>query len=166
MTAPEILVAGVTSTDIIRAAGAQFAVIHDGNYPGQPYVIHADNTIMAPDNTMAAPVPVMWDQALGAFGWQTSSIRFKEDVKDVVLNLEDFLSRTAKTYVTKGSKRPDIGFIAEEWVDFDEKLVGRDTEGQINTLHYDKMTPYLYETVKALYNEIKELKAEIASLKQ
>jgi hypothetical protein len=147
----------------------QFIVAPDaGNYP--PYttgILKAGQPIMIQDNDMIQPMAMLWDLGPGnGIGFQTSSIRFKENVQDVVLNLEDFLSRTAKTYTTIGSKRSDIGFIAEEWVDFDEKLIGRDSDGLIMTLHYDKMTPYLFEAVKALHNEILELKAEIALLKQ
>ena len=158
---------GLLSTDILRV-GVGFGVQSDSTYTpfGYANVIKADMNIMVTDNFMITPVPMMWDQNGYAIGWQTSSIRYKENVQDVVLNLEDFLSRSARTYTAKGSGRADIGFIAEEWVDFDEKLIGRDKEGLISTLHYDKMTPYLYEAIKTLRNEIKELKAEIALLKQ
>jgi hypothetical protein len=154
--------------ELITGIG-NFTIAPDaGNYPGYgTAVIKAGQPIMIQDGDMQTPMPMMWDLGPGnGIGYQISSIRFKENVQDVVLNLEDFLSRTAKTYTTKGSKRPDIGFIAEEWVNFDERLIARDGDGLIMTLHYDKMTPYLYEAVKALRNEITELKAEIALLKQ
>jgi hypothetical protein len=87
---------------------------------------------------------------LGTFG---SSIRFKEDVRDMaaasdgLMRLRPVTFRYKKPYAD-GSKPIDYGLIAEEVAAVYPDLVVRDADGQIQAVQYQKLTPMLLNEVQ------------------
>ena len=134
------------------------------SYPGVYHWI-AGSDIMANDGDMNAPVPMMWDFAGGAVGFQGSSLRFKENVINLDFDTDAFFALDARTFNWKDSGRNDIGFIAEEVAAFDERLAVSDGQGGFISMHYDKMTVYLFKVVKDLHAKVEELEAKINTLK-
>jgi hypothetical protein len=73
---------------------------------------------------------VQWNSATGVLGYDNSSRRFKENIRDLDEDFEAILKARPKTYTRPGAPdRQEIGFIAEDFhdlglfplVDYDEK---------------------------------------------
>ena len=109
---------------------------------------------------MDAPVPMMYDMTAQGIGIQSSSLRFKDNVETLDFNHEDFLSLNARNFNWKETGKSDLGFIAEEVAEFDSRLGVRDGNGGYISMHYDKMTAYLFEVVKDLYKRVQELESK------
>ena len=128
-------------------------------------VVSIKPAVLVPDGNMADPMMVVWDNAgENALGFQASSLRFKSDVETLNFDVEAFLSLDAREFTWTESGKRDIGFIAEEVAEFDTKLGVRDGQGGYISMHYDKMTVYLFQVVKELHNKVKELENRINSL--
>ena len=119
---------------------------------------------MISDKFMQSPVPMMYDLSKGALGIQTSSLRFKENVINLEFDTDKFLSLDAREYDWKDSGKNDVGFIAEEVAAFDPRIGVSDGQGGYISMHYDKMTVYLFKVVKDLHNKVADLEAKLDSL--
>ena len=129
-----------------------------------PYHFNIDSNTIVPDAEMGAPLPMMYDMIDGGIGFQASSLRFKENVLNLDFDTNSFLSLDARTFDWKDSGRNDIGFIAEEVAAFDERLAVSDGQGGFISMHYDKMTVYLFKVVKDLHAKVAELETKINTL--
>ena len=119
---------------------------------------------------MRAPFPVLWDGVNSGLGIENSSIRFKKDILDLTLDINDFFTKIRPvSYKYKTSDRPDIGFIAEEVALFDERLVAYmpqdEGEDLPHSVYYDRFVPLLVTITKSLREEIDMLKTEVEQLK-
>ena len=135
---------------------------------GKSYSVDAhlniSNSSIIPDGQMQAPLPMMYDMIEGGVGYQASSLRFKENVLNLDFDADAFLALDARTFDWKDSGRNDIGFIAEEVAAFDERLAVSDGQGGFISMHYDKMTVYLFKVVKDLHAKVAELETKINTL--
>lgn len=134
-----------------------------GNAYGQSAILISDAMLLA-DGNMEGPMVMMWDAVSKGVGFQGSSLRFKTDVETLTFNAEDFLSLNAREFTWKESGKNDIGFIAEEVAAFDKRLAVSDGQGGYISMHYDKMTVYLFEIVKDLHSRVKDLENRINTL--
>jgi hypothetical protein len=80
----------------------------------------------------------------------SSSARYKQDIDDLALGLDTALRLHAVGYRWKDSLEPDIGFVAEEIAVIDERLVTRNTKGEIEGVKYDRLTAVLANAVQEL----------------
>ena len=158
----------------VPANGAIFGIYGSATAPAIPYgkdIIYATAPIMTDIGLMAAPIPMVWDMVNNAIGFDSSTIKKKKNVIDLNFNASDFFSKVrAVEFDWKGSGRNDIGFIAEEIEQYDERLVtyitNDDGEKEVSGVYYDRMTVHLVEAVKYLKAEIESLKSEIEQLKK
>ncbi|HPO68476.1 MAG TPA: tail fiber domain-containing protein [Candidatus Pacearchaeota archaeon] len=88
-----------------------------------------------------------------------SSLKYKENVRDLEDDFLKILSISPKTFTYKNSNIEDIGYIAE---DFDKlglnKLVMYDKEGKPDAIKYDRIVLYLTEVLKLQQKDIEEIK--------
>lgn len=113
---------------------------------------------------MGAPLPMMYDIIGGGVGYQSSSLRFKENVINLDFDTNALFALDARVFDWKDSGRNDVGFIAEEVAAFDERLAVSDGQGGFISMHYDKMTVYLFKVVKDLHAKVEELEAKLDKL--
>lgn len=125
----------------------------------------------------ANAVPVVIDSN-GQLGTINSSVRFKKDIQDMSTTSHKLLELRPVTYRYKqanddGSNPLEYGLIAEEVAKVYPDLVAYGTDGEIETVQYQKLTPMLVNEVKRLNvaldaekDRIKEQQQEIASLSQ
>jgi hypothetical protein len=97
-------------------------------------------------------IEVMIDEN-GQLGTVNSSIRFKEDVRDMAAASDGLMRLRPVTYRYKqpyadGSKPIDYGLIAEEVAEVYPDLVVKNADGQIQTVQYQKLTPMLLNEVQ------------------
>ncbi len=93
----------------------------------------------------------------------TSSIRFKENIRPLSRKFSLLLSITPIEFTYKDSKIRSIGYAAEQLSDFDlDDLIIRDQFGRPDAIEYEKVAIYLLEIIKgqrqrldALNNKLK-----------
>ncbi|NBW34722.1 MAG: tail fiber domain-containing protein [Cytophagia bacterium] len=105
----------------------------------------------------------------GQVTYDTSSRLLKKDIEDLSYGLQDILKMSAKKYKWKKDSSTDLGFIADEMFKVIPEIVffsNENTEeatgipsGEPLSINYDRLIP-------VLVNAIKELKAEIDTLKK
>jgi hypothetical protein len=97
---------------------------------------------------------------------QTSSRKVKENIKPIedAKKILD-LNAVSFDYKNKEQGTNKRGFIAEDVAEVLPNLVTPETEETPATLDYIGMIPYLQDVLKAQAAEIKELKAELAEIK-
>jgi hypothetical protein len=121
---------------------------------------------------LSGAVPVVID-ANGQLGTVSSSRRFKEDIQDMgeassgLLRLRPVTFRYKQAY-EDGSKPIDYGLIAEEVADVYPGLVAHSSDGQIETVQYQKLNAMLLNEIQKQHRQIQEQKekmtAEIGAL--
>ena len=96
-----------------------------------------------------------------------SSLRYKRDIKDLVVDPENVLKLSPVSFVWKESGKADIGLIAEDVDGTIKDLATYDAEGKPDGVKYNKVPLYLLELAKKQQaeiagqrNEIKELQAK------
>ena len=115
-------------------------------------------------------IEVMIDQN-GQLGTVNSSIRFKEDVRDMAAASDGLMRLRPVTFRYKqpyadGSKPIDYGLIAEEVAEVYPDLVVRDADGQIQTVQYQKLTPMLLNEVQKEHRLLEQQAKTIGLLEE
>lgn len=103
--------------------------------------------------------------ATGDFYYQTSSLRYKEDIQDLNIDFQKILDVKPKIYIDKSSGQNEIGYIAEE---FDQiglsNLVIYNQENEPDGLKYERVSIYLIEIIKEQQKRIEALERKFNSL--
>ena len=105
------------------------------------------------------------DTATGNFYYDSSSIRYKENVQPLNADFLKILDVTPKIFTDKTSGNTEIGFIAEDFVGVGlDDLVIYDQLGQPNGLKYDKVPLYLLGMAKSQQTQLAALQSAIETL--
>ena len=84
--------------------------------------------------------------------------RYKDNIRDSIYGLSHVMQMRSAQFEYKDTGRSDVGLIAEELDLIIPELVGKNKDGQPDSVSYDRM-------VSVLVKAIQELKAEVDSLK-
>ena len=84
----------------------------------------------------------------------TSSLRYKHDIEGITLGLSAVNNLRPVSYAYNDSGYSNLGFIAEEAVLIDERLVNRDSDGQPYSLNTDAFIPILTKGIQELDNKV------------
>jgi hypothetical protein len=109
--------------------------------------------------------------ASGQLGTKSSSIRYKEDVRDMddasggLFRLRPVTYRYKQPYAD-GSKPIDYGLIAEEVAEVYPDMVSKNASGQIETVQYSKLTPMLLNEVQKQHQLLEQQAETIRLLEQ
>jgi hypothetical protein len=111
-------------------------------------------------------VPVLIDSA-GQLGTQSSSQRFKKDIKAMEGTSNSILDLKPVTFHYKSdeSNTPQFGLIAEEVAKTNPDLVVRDKNGEIYTVRYDAVNAMLLNEFLKEHEKVEAQQATIAELK-
>ena len=111
-------------------------------------------------------MPVVIDSA-GQLGTQSSSGRFKKDVKPMENTSEAILSLKPVTfhYKTDKTNRPEFGLIAEEVAKVNPNLVVHQN-GEIYTVRYEAVNAMLLNEFLKEHKTVQDLKATVAEQKK
>jgi hypothetical protein len=93
--------------------------------------------------------------------YDTSSARYKDNIRDSVYGLDAVLALSAKQFEYKNNGRSDVGLIAEEVVSVIPELVGTDAEGRPDSVTYDRMVSVLVKAIQEQQAIIESLKARL-----
>ncbi len=100
-----------------------------------------------------------WNTTTGAITFDTSSARYKDNIRDSVYGLNHVMQMRSTQFEYKDTGRSDVGLIAEELQPIIPELVGVNKDGQADSVSYDRM-------VSVLVKAIQELKAEFDAYKE
>jgi hypothetical protein len=97
-----------------------------------------------------------YDTSSGNIYYDSSSCRFKENIRPLNTNFLKLLDVQPVSYTDKATGSSGIGYTAEE---FDalglSGLVSYDKEGYPEGIHYEKICVYLIEIVKTLTKSVR-----------
>jgi len=132
------------------------------DYPGVGsgrFLIDDSGYVFAPLLQSGAGTYAMkWTTGTGQFTKDTSSARYKDNIRDSVYGLSDIMKLRSAMFEYKNDKRTDIGLIAEEVNEIIPILAIKDEQGRPDEVSYDRF-------VSILIKGMQELKAEIEILK-
>jgi len=96
--------------------------------------------------------------ASGQIAKKSSSIQYKENVKNLVFDSSKLDILRPVSYDYKLNNAPDIGLVAEEVDEVFPELVNYDKEGKPESVKYHSLSVMLLHEVTKLRKEVKELK--------
>jgi len=129
--------------------------------------IEADGGIFAPSlGSGSAAQSVYYDTGTDEIFYVSSSIRYKENVEDLPIGLNDLLKLRPATYKYKSNGNKDYGFIAEEVYDAGlEEFVTFNEDGQIEGLKDNYFTVLSIKAIQEQQAIIEIQATEIETLK-
>ena len=90
---------------------------------------------------------------------ESSSIRYKENVKPITNGLEVINKFEPVTYDrTDNDSKNEPGFIAEEVLKFLPNVINHNEDGEVESIKYTKIIAYLVDAVQELSAEVEKLK--------
>jgi hypothetical protein len=110
--------------------------------------------------TMAASAgtnTVKWNTSTGQITYDTSSARYKNNIRDSVYGLGDVMKLKSKMFEYKEDSRTDVGLIAEEVYKVIPELVGLDKEGLPHSVSYDRFVSVLVKAIQEQQQTIQDL---------
>jgi len=112
--------------------------------------------------------------AFGASGnfLNVSDRRLKKDIHTISESLDRILELRPTEFVWKENDKPDIGFIAQEVEKiipevvetskgFLDTHIDDESQDDVKTVSYSKLTPYLVDTIQELTKRIEELEKKV-----
>jgi hypothetical protein len=132
-----------------------------GNVSGKKLHVHGGMTIGSSYTATSNPtngLNVQGDTTIGGTLTENSSLRYKKDIVTIEGGLDKVMRMRGVTYLKKETNIKEVGVIAEEINEILPDLVKYNTEGQIDSVSYSRITAVLIEAIKELKQEINELK--------
>lgn len=120
--------------------------------------------------TSAGTANAVIDATTGLLTRSTSSERYKKDIETHASNVDEFLKMRAVTFRPKdeSDERVYLGLIAEEVAALDDPelnlLVGVDSNGDPESVNYDRVGVALIPIVQGLVRTVKELQDSVKTL--
>lgn len=154
---------------LVRAAGGMAVNI---NNPGSS-TFRVNGTIRVDTlGTNSAGAPTLCRNAGNQIALCSSSKRYKDDIADLPPSLDAVLALRPVSYRWKVTGAPDIGFVAEEVAELDERLITRNDQGQIEGVKYERLSALLASAVQEMAaredlqaREIDQLRKDLAELR-
>ncbi len=160
VAAPSLSFANDSNTGFYNPANGEIAVSCNG---AQQLRINPSATYFDAinDTTTGSAANVFINSSSGLLARSTSSLRYKENVRDYERGLSDLLTLRAVRYNGKSDGDTEFaGLIAEEVHAAGlSEFVVYDDEGKPDALHYPHMVALLINAVKELETRVKELEA-------
>jgi hypothetical protein len=144
----------------IRTA-SNYIVLSDGdgnprmsfNSTGKPVIYNMD--------AGAGTNALRYSTSTGAITYDTSSARYKDNIRDSKYGLADVMQMRSAQFEYKDDGRSDVGLIAEELQPIIPELVGTDKEGRADSVSYDRIVSVLVKAIQELKQEVDSLKAQL-----
>lgn len=105
-----------------------------------------------------------WSNTANTWTYDTSSQRYKENIRDSKYGLNAVLAMKSRQYNYIEGKNEDVGFIAEELVDVIPELVALNDKDQPDAVSYDRLTSVLCKAIQELNAKVEALEEKVATL--
>lgn len=131
-----------------------------GTYAANPTIWGSGTTFKVVNLTAGAGTNAMkWDSANNNWTYDTSSARFKENIRPSQYGLNAVKQLAPKQFAYIEGKREDVGFIAEEVAPVLPELVMLDKDGLPESVSYDRLTAVLCKAIQELSARVEALEA-------
>jgi len=107
---------------------------------------------------------VKYNNSTGEVTKDTSSARYKDNIRDSNYGLSDVLQMQSRMFEYKKEGHTDVGFVAEELNEIIPELVAKDEENQPEAVSYDRLTSVLVKAIQEQQATITALQARIEAL--
>lgn len=136
-----------------------YSAMQGGAYNGSFTLKNAGASFIVLGITAGAGTNAMkWHNATGAWTYDTSSLRYKDNIADHQYGLDAVKAMRPVTFTYKSEPdRYDVGFIAEEMIHVVPEVVTKNADGEPDAISYDRL-------VSVLCKAIQELEARVAAL--
>src|SRR6266540_3175272 len=149
----ELAGVNVTTASNVICIGAVGADVSNTCFIGHIFGVTTQN---------ANAIPVLVDN-VGQLGTQSSSRRFKKEIKPMDQTSEAILALKPVTfqYKSDATNTPKFGLLAEEVAEVNPDLVVRDENGEIYTVRYDAVNAMLLNEFLKEHRKVEEQQAMI-----
>lgn len=136
-----------------------YSAVQGGAYDGRFTIKNSGSAFVLLGITAAVGTHFMkWNNSTGAWTYDTSSARYKENIVDSPYGLNEVLAMRPVTFTYKAEPtRHDVGFIAEEMEQVIAEVVAKNLDGEPDAISYDRLTSVLCKAIQ-------ELEARVAAL--
>ena len=125
----------------------------------------ASRCFVSPIRGVATATPVLvYNTTIGEITYNTSSIKYKENVIDLQADTSVIYNVKAREYDTKEEKIHHIGYIAEELNEVSTHFTWKNPDGSPEGIEWLNMLVYTIEELKNTRQEIIKLKERIQIL--
>jgi hypothetical protein len=107
---------------------------------------------------------VKFSTATGQVTYDTSSARYKDNIRDSVYGLDHVMQMRSAQFEYKDDGRSDVGLIAEELQPIVPELVGLNKDGQADSVSYDRMVSVLVKAIQEQQALITDLTTRLTAL--
>ncbi len=108
---------------------------------------------------------IKWSTLTGAVTYDTSSARYKDNIRDSVYGLSHVMQMRSAQFEYKDTGRSDVGLIAEELDPIIPELVGKNKDGEPDSVSYDRMVSVLVKAIQEQQAIITSQATDIEALK-
>jgi hypothetical protein len=131
-----------------------------GTYAANPTIWGNGTTFKVVNLTAGAGTNAMkWDSANNNWTYDTSSARFKENIRPSQYGLATVKQLAPKQFAYIEGQREDVGFIAEEVASVIPEVVSLDKDGLPEAVSYDRLTAVLCKAIQELSARVEALEA-------
>lgn len=99
-----------------------------------------------------------------------SAAKFKKDIKDLNIGLEELLKLRPVSYQLKNPSGnmtgEQIGFIADEAQKVDPRLITLDVNGEVHSFRYEQYTSLITKAIQQFYGQFQALVARVAGVEK
>jgi hypothetical protein len=89
----------------------------------------------------------------------SSSARYKKDIRDLEIDTSKIFELRPVNFTFKDTNKPSFGLIAEETQEILPELVEFNSDGLVESVHYDRLTILLLAELKKLKEKVEHLEA-------
>jgi len=139
--------------------GNYSAAYSGGAYSAAPTLYFNATPKVLGIGTGAGTNAMKYDTGNNQWTYDTSSIRYKDNVRDSSYGLTAVNALQARQFSYKDSGREDVGFIAEELVNVVPELVTKNADQQPDAVSYDRLTAVLCKAIQELSAKVEALEA-------
>jgi Chaperone of endosialidase len=136
------------------------------NSAGSTLLAAYNNGALYADNMKsgAGTNAVKFSTSTGQITYDTSSARYKDNIRDSIYGLSHVMQMRSTQFEYKDDKRSDVGLIAEELYPIIPELVGKNKDGEPDSVSYDRMVSVLVKAIQEQQAIIQTLTARIEAL--
>jgi hypothetical protein len=135
--------------------------INDANTVNIPLDIRCSQFHITSGVTAGAGTATLKFQASGAVTYDTSSARYKHNIRDSIYGLADVLALRSVMFEYNADGRTDVGVIAEDVLPVIPELVSLNQDGLPESVAYDRFISVLIKAVQELSAKVTILEAKV-----
>ena len=142
----------------IRTA-SNYVVLSDGDGNPRQIIDTTGYLFYYTMNSGAGTNALKFNASTGAVTYDTSSARYKDNIRNSIYGLSHVMQMRSAQFEYKDTGRSDVGLIAEELDPIIPELVGKNKDGQPDSVSYDRMVSVLVKAIQELKSEFDAYKA-------